>query len=159
MPDSTRKILFVCLGNICRSPAAEAVFRAQVKEAGREKDFEIDSAGILDIHAGEAADSRMRTHARSRGYEITSISRPVSLKDFDHFDLIVAMDHQNLRDLKSLAPDATAGKKISLMLSYAPWLVLQEVPDPYYGGAEGFGKVLDLLEEACAGLLKSFYAD
>ncbi|MGA0370055.1 MAG: low molecular weight phosphotyrosine protein phosphatase, partial [Kiritimatiellia bacterium] len=93
------------------------------------------------------------------GYEITSVSRPVMLEDFDRFDLIIAMDHQNRRDLKSLAPDAAAARKVSLMLSYAPWLDLQEVPDPYYGGAEGFGKVLDLLEEACAGLLKSLHAD
>jgi len=152
-PDRIR-ILFVCLGNICRSPTAESVFRQRVEAAGLREAFEIDSAGILDVHQGQPADARMRRHASQRGYELDSISRPVVPEDFARFDHIVAMDHQNLADLLSLLPDPAFHSKLSLLLDEAPELNRREVPDPYYGGAAGFEEVLDLVETACDRLLE-----
>ncbi len=146
------KVLFVCLGNICRSPTAEAVFRDRVEKAGLDKLFELDSAGTIAVHAGEAADARMRQHASKRGYQLDSISRGVVAEDFRNFDHIFAMDQQNLRDLQSMAPaDATAS--LSLFLEHDPSTDTLEVPDPYYGGGAGFERVLDLVEEASEALL------
>ncbi len=148
-----KRVLFVCLGNICRSPAAEGVFRAKVEAAGRSKEFEIDSAGTIAAHAGSPADARMRRHAAARGYHLASISRPVVAADFECFDHIYAMDEANLRDLLARAP-GNAHAKIHLLLELAPELNTCEVPDPYYGGAEGFEQVLDLLDIACTRLLE-----
>lgn len=148
-------ILFVCLGNICRSPTAEAVFRQKVEEAGLTDRIEVDSAGILAVHQGEPADARMRKHARMRGMELDSLSRPVSPEDFQRFDLIIGMDHQNIRDLKQRAPDKAAAQKISLLLDQVPGMSAAEVPDPYYGGADGFEDVLDLVELAADRLLEN----
>lgn len=149
------KILFVCLGNICRSPAAEGVMQRLVEERGLTRLFEIDSAGTYSGHQGQMPDPRMRRHASRRGYYLTHRSRPISSNDFDYFDIIVAMDESNRRTLCHLAPTARDESKIIMMGDY---LVKQRahydyVPDPYYEGAEGFELVLDLLEDACENLL------
>lgn len=150
------KILFVCLGNICRSAAAEAVMKSLVVKAGLEKNFVIDSAGILSCHQGEKADYRMIYHAKQRGYDVTSISRPIKSYDFDDFDLVIGMDNSNIDDLMDRAATPEHQAKIHKMTEYCSVFTNDYVPDPYYGGAEGFDLVLDLLEDACDGLLKSF---
>ncbi len=147
------KILFVCLGNICRSPSAEAVMNGIIEKNGSGHLFEIDSAGVIGTHEGEPADARMKKHALNRGYHLTSISRPVVPSvDFDDFDLIVAMDEQNVSDLLGMAPDEAGRNKIVKMTDYARNMGYNEVPDPYYGGYAGFQLMLDLLEDACQGL-------
>lgn len=147
------RLLFVCLGNICRSPSAEAVMNAVVEKHGAAGRFEIDSAGIIGVHEGEPADSRMKRFARKRGYQLNSISRPVNPDvDFEYFDLVVAMDDENVRDLLAMAPDEAARAKVVKMTDYAQSMGYDEVPDPYYGGEDGFILVLDLLEDACEGL-------
>ena len=148
-----KKILFVCLGNICRSSTAEGVMLHLIKEAGLEKEFVIDSAGILSYHQGELPDSRMRAHAARRGYQLVHRSRPVRTEDFYNFDLIIGMDDRNIDDLKRKAPDLESVEKIHQMTEYSQNKLYDHVPDPYYSGAEGFELVLDLLEDACAGLL------
>lgn len=153
----THKILFVCLGNICRSSSAEGVMLRLVKEAGREQEFLIDSAGILSYHRGELPDPRMRAHAARRGYDLVHRSRPVCTEDFYNFDLIIGMDDRNIDDLMERAPSPEACAKIHRMTEYCTKFAhADHVPDPYYGGAEGFEYVLDLLEDACAGLLARF---
>ncbi len=140
-----KKILFVCLGNICRSPAAEAVFKSI---ADKEKDitFTVDSAGTSGWHEGEPADSRMKQHAKKRGYNITSLSRPVIADDFTRFDYIVAMDLLNYKELKKMS-SKEYHHKIHLITDFTKNSNYKEgIPDPYYGGADGFEKVLDLLE-------------
>ncbi len=149
------KILFVCLGNICRSPAAEGVMLHLLRATGRTHEFEIDSAGILSYHQGELPDSRMRAHAARRGYVLTHRSRPVRAEDFHRFDLIIGMDDRNIEDLKERAPSVEEWKKIRRMADYCTRMSTDHVPDPYYGGAEGFEYVLDILEDACEGLLTS----
>lgn len=149
------RILFVCLGNICRSPSAEGVMKKLVNEAGLENKIEIDSAGILSIHQGELPDFRMRKHASLRGYVLDSRSRPVKTADFYDFDLIIGMDDRNVQDLKDKAPDLESVTKIHRMTEYFRSYTYVHVPDPYYGGVDGFELVLDLLEDACAGLLQS----
>lgn len=149
------KILFVCLGNICRSPSAEAVMKALVNEAGLSNQFEIDSAGVTGYHAGDNADERMQQHAIKRNYQLTSISRKVEApSDFEYFDYVIGMDSQNITDLENLASTDADFKKISKMTDYCSTHSENAVPDPYYGGAAGFELVLDILEDACEGLLK-----
>ena len=149
------KILFVCLGNICRSSSAEGVMKQLIEQAGREDEFIIDSAGILSYHQGELPDSRMRAHAARRGYDLTHRSRPVCTDDFYDFDLIIGMDDRNIDDLKDRAPSVEAWKKIHRMTEYCTKFThADHVPAPYYGGAAGFEYVLDVLEDACAGLLE-----
>ena len=148
------KILFVCLGNICRSSSAEEVMRTFVKREGLGEKIEVDSAGILNYHQGELPDSRMRMHAYHRGYELTHRSRPVCTEDFLNFDLIIGMDDRNIQDLKDRAPSPEAEKKIRRMTDYCRTKLVDYVPDPYYGGAQGFETVLDILEDACEGLLE-----
>ncbi len=149
------KILFVCLGNICRSSSAEGVMKQLVEKAGRADEFVIDSAGILSYHQGELPDPRMRAHAARRGYQLTHRSRPVCTDDFYDFDLIIGMDERNIEDLKERAPSLEAEQKIHRMTEYCTRFThADHVPDPYYGGAEGFEYVLDLLEDACEGLLR-----
>ncbi|WP_455674601.1 low molecular weight protein-tyrosine-phosphatase [Phocaeicola sp.] len=149
-----KRILFVCWGNICRSSSAEEVMRTLVKKAGLEKEIELDSAGILSCHKGELPDSRMRMHASRRGYNLTHRSRPVCTEDFYDFDMIIGMDDRNIQDLKELAPDIETEKRIYRMTDYCRVKMADYVPDPYYGGAQGFENVLDILEDACAGLLE-----
>ena len=148
-------ILFVCLGNICRSVTAEEIFRMKVKKTGREQNFEIDSAGLIDYHEGELADPRMRQHAEAHGYKLTHRSRPVTSSDFSHFDLIMAMDQSNIRALQALASNEDEFGKIKLMSDYLVNHDNSYIPDPYYGEAEDFELVIDLLEDACQTLLES----
>lgn len=144
------RVLFVCLGNICRSPAAEGVFREIVKETGKEDRFEIDSAGTGGWHCGELPDSRMRLHARQRGLNLNHTCRKVSASDFDDFDLIIGMDAQNVADLRRLAPTLEGARKVVPMGAFIDEsLHYDYVPDPYYEGAEGFELVLDLLQNGC----------
>lgn len=150
-----KRILFVCLGNICRSSSAEEIMRTYIKRAGLEKEIEVDSAGISSYHQGELADDRMRAHAIRRGYNITHCSRPVRTDDFYEFDLILGMDDRNIDALKEKAPDVETERKIGRMTDYCRVKVVDYVPDPYYGGAQGFENVLDILEDACGGLLDS----
>lgn len=150
-------ILFICLGNICRSCTAEEVFRTLVHQAGRDKEFDIDSAGMIDYHEGELPDERMRRHARRHGYELTHRSRPVTLADFARFNLIVAMDHNNEKALLRLAPDEESARKVVTMASYLRHHPeAYSIPDPYYGGEADFELVIELLEDACASLLQEF---
>lgn len=150
-----KKILFVCLGNICRSPSAEAVFTGIVNNHGRLHQFEIDSAGTSGWHAGGPADKRMKIHAIRRGYDLTSISRKFNPSyDFDHFDMIIGMDDENIRTLKAMARKKSDLEKICKMTDFRKTGKYDEIPDPYYGGDEGFELVLDLLEDSCEGLLE-----
>ena len=147
------RILFVCLGNICRSPSAEAIMKKVVADAGLSDVIYIDSAGIHGYHEGELPDQRMRAHGARRGYALTSLSRPVRTEDFYDFDLIIGMDDSNISNLKRIAPDVESCSKIHRMTDFSLMKTHDHVPDPYYGGASGFELVLDLLEDACAGLL------
>jgi protein-tyrosine phosphatase len=154
------KILFVCLGNICRSPSAEGVMRKLVTEAGLDGPptrIELDSAGMGPWHVGEPPDPRATEAARARGIVLEGQGRQVEVEDFERFDLIVAMDRSNERALIQLAPGESARKKIHLMREFDPANMGGEdldVPDPYYEGSRGFETVLDLLQSACAGLLE-----
>jgi protein-tyrosine phosphatase len=146
-------ILFVCMGNICRSPTAESVFREHAKRVGLLDGLLIESAGIGDWHVGQPPDQRAIVHARRRGYDLQALrARQVQREDFARFDWILAMDLRNLRDLKALKPPDYAGY-LGLLLDFVPELGVREVPDPYFGAAEGFETVLELTERACAALL------
>ena len=147
-----KAILFVCMGNICRSATAEAVFRKLVSDTGRNSEFEIDSAGTIGYHAGQRADSRMRAAAQGRGYSLDSIARQIVAGDFDRFDLIVTMDDDNFRNVNAINPGSRA--KVVRMCDYCEKYQDTEVPDPYYGGEAGFEYVIDMLEDACANLLQ-----
>ena len=131
------RVLFVCLGNICRSPSAEGVFRHYVTEQGAAGDYEIDSAGLIAVHEGELPDGRMRAHAARRGYTLDSRSRPISYEDFFHYDYIIGMDEQNRERLLALAPTAELQEKVSLLPEWSERPARDHVPDPDYGGAEG----------------------
>ena len=147
-------VLFICLGNICRSPAAQAVMQAMVDERGLTDRFYIDSAGIGGWHIGDLPDKRMRVHARPRGYELTHRARKVQSSDFEDFDLIVGMDASNVDDLCNLAMTLEQQDKVVMMGDYIrQYPNYDHVPDPYYEGSEGFELVLDLLQDACDNLL------
>lgn len=146
-------ILFVCMGNICRSPTAEGVFRHMVEEAGLADQVFIDSAGTTDYHVGSPPDRRSQRHAQARGYDLSGLrARAVSDDDFARFDLLLAMDQNNLSTLYERCPPEYL-PRCQLFLNFAPTAPVTAVPDPYYGGADGFGRVLDLVEQGCAGLL------
>lgn len=151
-----KSLLFVCLGNICRSPSAEAVMKELVEKNGLESNFHIDSAGTSGWHNGDGADARMKAHAIRRGIELTSISRkfyPDS--DFEEFDMIIGMDDQNIRDLMAMSSNDNERSKIHKMTDFCRRFDhVDSVPDPYYGGDQGFELVLDILEDACEGLLE-----
>ncbi|MDR0865717.1 MAG: low molecular weight phosphotyrosine protein phosphatase [Candidatus Symbiothrix sp.] len=149
-----KKILFVCMGNICRSPAAEGIMKHKLHEQGLDKFFHIDSAGMHGYHDGELPDSRMRAHAAKRGYNLTSLSRPVTEDDFYVFDYIIGMDDENIAFLRGKAPDEASRQKIHRMTDFCQNITTDHVPDPYYGGSQGFENVLDILEDACEGLLR-----
>ena len=150
------RVLFVCLGNICRSPAAEGVLRAMVAQLGTDADWEIDSAGTGDYHIGDLPDRRMRLHARNRGIELTHRCRQVREADFDYFDIIIPMDHSNLRNLHYMAPTPEAAAKIVPMAAFLDSSAhYDHIPDPYYEGSEGFELVLDLLDDAVGCLYRT----
>ena len=150
------RLCFVCLGNICRSPTAEGIMLHLVREAGLESSIYIDSAGTGAWHAGELADARSRKVARGRGFELPSRARQFLKGDFAQFDYVLAMDASNLENLNNLASSADERSKLSLMRS---WDVSADggpdVPDPYYGGPQGFDEVFDMCERACRGLLEA----
>jgi len=151
------KVLFVCLGNICRSPTAEAVFRHQVRAAGLEDRIHIDSAGTADWHCGKSPDRRSSQFASRRGYDLAALrARQVRVEDFHEFDLILAMDHDNLAHLRQLQPSGARAELDLFLRRYQ--LGCDAVPDPYYGGDEGFEHVLDLVEQASAALLNEVRA-
>lgn len=149
------KVLFVCLGNICRSPAAEGILAKKLKELGLENNIEVDSAGTGGYHNGDLPDKRMRQYGKDRGYNFDSISRKITLNDFDEFDLIITMDDSNWSNVLRLAPDLESEKKVHKMIEYFTKYQFDHIPDPYYQGADGFELVLDLLEDACEGLLNA----
>lgn len=149
------KILFVCYGNICRSPSAEAVMKKLVKNEKLSDKIYCDSAGINGYHEGQNADSRMREYASKRGLNLTSISRQINPKiDLEKFDYIVGMDYENMNDLTHLDFDGKYKNKIIKMTDFCTKINARDVPDPYYGGGKGFEIVLDILEDACEGFLQ-----
>jgi len=148
------KILFVCMGNICRSPAAEAILKSMAEKEKLSDKFEIDSAGTIGYHKGESADPRMRSHAASRGYFIKSAAREFDPRvDFEKFDYIIVMDNSILEEIRELDKQRKYRKKILKMTEFNRFVRADEVPDPYLGGPEGFEKVMDILVDACRGLL------
>lgn len=158
MPQPTKSVLFVCLGNICRSPTAEGVFRELVAEQGMAQQLEIDSAGTSNWHIGKAPDSRAIAEAASRGIDIAGFKgRQANEFDMDFYDYVIAMDVHNHYDLQQLAGRENA-HKVTLFLDYAAGIELTDVPDPYYGGEDGFSQVYGLIEQASAGLLDEIKA-
>ncbi len=158
-PRQPRQVLFVCLGNICRSPAAEIIFRQQVADAGRADEFHIDSAGTIAHHQGSPPDPRMSDALKRHGFTVTGRARQILAVDLKHFDLIVTMDEANLADVRRLDPDGAAQAKIRPFVSFCRAHNDLRVPDPYYGGQRGFDHVIKLLEDGCAGILAQFPAD
>ncbi|GAB6119312.1 low molecular weight protein-tyrosine-phosphatase [Dysgonomonas termitidis] len=146
-------ILFVCLGNICRSPAAEGILKRMVREHGLQDKISVDSAGTSGYHDGDLPDHRMRQHGARRGYKFDSLSRRFTSRDFDRSDVILAMDDSNYHNIMRLAPDLESEKKVYRMADFSKRFGHDHIPDPYYSGADGFELVLDLLEDACEGLL------
>jgi protein-tyrosine phosphatase len=154
-------VLFVCLGNICRSPTAEGAMRALVREAGLQDRVEIDSAGTGGWHVGSPPDARAVAAARTRGITLAGCARQVEQSDLDNFDFVIAMDSANMRELRQLAISGQQRAKVRLLREFDPAAVGEEnldVPDPYYGAPGGFEEVLDLVQAACAGLLAQIRA-
>lgn len=154
-----KRVLFLCMGNICRSPAAHCVFQHLVDRAGLSEQFEIDSAGTIGYHEGSPPDSRMQATMRKRHIPIIGHSRPLTYDDLRKFDLILAMDKANLAHARGLASNTQENAKIKLFTEYCQHFDDVEVPDPYYGGNCGFEYVLDLVEDGCAGLLEAIQED
>jgi protein-tyrosine phosphatase len=155
------RILFVCMGNICRSPTAEGVMRALLRAEGLDGRIELDSAGTGGWHAGDPPDARAVAAARARAIELDGAARQVTTEDFERFDLVLAMDRENARELLARAPDDAARAKVRLLREFDPAAVAAgdlDVPDPYYGGPHGFERVLDLVEAASRGLLDELRA-
>jgi protein-tyrosine phosphatase len=153
------RILFVCMGNICRSPTAEGVMRRLISDAGLDDRVEIESAGTGGWHAGEPPDRRATLAARRRGIALEGAARQIRAADFRDFDLVIALDRANLRELLAMAPDEDAAEKIRLLREFDPRAAGDlDVPDPYYGGDRGFETVLDMVEAACRGLLDELRA-
>jgi protein-tyrosine phosphatase len=155
-----KKILFVCLGNICRSPAAEGVMKSIIEKNNYKDQIEIDSAGTIDYHAGEQPDARMKTSAKKRGYILDSVARKFNPDvDFEYFDYIVAMDNENYYTLLELDLEGKYIDKIHKIIEFSSLKDVDEVPDPYYGGSSGFETVLNILEDACSGLFNKIKED
>ncbi len=153
-PAARCRVLFVCMGNICRSPTAEAVFRRQIEVAGLRDEVDCASAGTHNVNLGGMADGRARAAAMKRGYDLSRIrGRQIREDDFEHFDLILAMDRQNLDSLSERCPPANQDR-LKLLMQFARRHAVLEVPDPYYGNARGFELVLDMIEDACTSLLE-----
>jgi len=146
------RLLFVCLGNICRSPTAEGVMRALIAEAGLDGEIEVDSAGTGGWHVGDPPDPRAVAAARERGIELDGAARQVTPGDFFEFDLVIAMDRSNREDLLRMAPGPEAEAKVRLLREFGDG-VEDDVPDPYYGGADGFAEVVEIVERNCRALL------
>jgi protein-tyrosine phosphatase len=147
------RVLMVCMGNICRSPTAEGVLRHKLEAAGLAQRVEVDSAGTHGYHVGAPPDERSQHHARQRGYDLSSLrARRVGAADFERFDLVLAMDEDNLEHLEAICPPHLRSR-LQLLMSHAPASGSIVVPDPYYGGVEGFEQVLDYVESACDGLV------
>ncbi|WP_448533623.1 low molecular weight protein-tyrosine-phosphatase [Parathermosynechococcus lividus] len=147
------RLLFVCLGNICRSPAAEGIMQDLVAKAGLADKIQCDSAGTSNFHIGDPPDARMVMTARQRGLHLNSRARQFHHGDFEEFDLILAMDRDNYQDILRLDPEGNYRDKVRLICDFCQQHTTKDVPDPYYGDRQGFEKVLDLLNDACAGLL------
>lgn len=147
------RVLFVCMGNICRSPAGENIFRKMVSDAGRDADFHIDSAGTIDFHEGSPPDSRMTATLLSHGYPVTGHARQIKPADLAGFDLIVTMDDENLKAVRRLDREGGFREKIRPLVGFCTSHDDPCVPDPYYGGQQGFEKVIELLEDGCRGIL------
>lgn len=148
-----KRILFVCLGNICRSPAAEGIFKTMVAKEGLDELYVIDSAGTYGGHAGDLPDARMRKAAATRGYTLDSRSRKFMSTDFDNFDMVIVMDDSNYENVSRMAPSREALNKLYRMCEFCSSKQFDHIPDPYYEGAEGFQIVLNLLEDGCRNLL------
>ncbi|MGB0416816.1 MAG: low molecular weight protein-tyrosine-phosphatase [Coraliomargarita sp.] len=151
-----KRILFLCMGNICRSPAGHCVLQHLVDQAGLSDQFEIESAGTIGFHVGQPPDRRMQQSLRARGIPIIGRSRQLKREDLADYDLILAMDLENLADARILDPEGIYKDRIQLFCDYCTKHGETEVPDPYYGGDRGFEHVLDLIEDGCANLLKQF---
>lgn len=155
MPEK-KSVIFVCLGNICRSPTGEGVLKHLIEQNGFEDRIFVDSAGTIGYHEGNRADRRMREHAAKRGYDLQSRSRKIQKADLERFDLVLAMDSQNLTDIMEIDHEADNVRLLSDFLDDS-WP--RDVPDPYYGGAAGFETVLDMIEAACPGILNALVGD
>ncbi|NEP62373.1 MAG: low molecular weight phosphotyrosine protein phosphatase [Symploca sp. SIO2G7] len=153
------KLLFVCLGNICRSPSAENIMNHLIEQAGLSDSIVCDSAGTSSYHIGSPPDRRMAAAAKSRGIILKGQARQFQQSDFEEFDLILAMDRDNYRDILFLDTQGKYQDKVKLMCDFASHHREREVPDPYYGGTEGFNKVIDLLLDACEGLLQNIISN
>lgn len=154
------KVSFVCLGNICRSPTAEGIFRALIAKAGLADKIEVESAGTGNWHVGSKADARSRAEALGRGIKLEGCARQFEKADFDRLDYIVSVDKANLEVLQQFAPNSAARKKLSLLRDFDEQSPKDaDVPDPYYGGEAGFRNVFDICEAACAGLLEAIRRD
>lgn len=150
------QILFVCLGNICRSPAAEIIFRQQTAAQGRSDDFRIDSAGTIGFHEGAPPDPRMSQALERQGFTVEGHSRPINAGDLETFDLIVTMDEANFNDVRLLDPSGAHHGKIRPFMDFCENFDDARVPDPYYGGERGFNHVIELLKDGCQGILAEF---
>jgi protein-tyrosine phosphatase len=150
------RVLFVCMGNICRSPAAEIIFRRLTSDAGRQEEFEIDSAGTIGHHHGSPPDERMTTTLKRRGYTVSGRARRINSHDLEKFDLILTMDEDNLAAVQHLDLNSSNHHKIRPFVEFCRHGMDLRVPDPYYGGQRGFDHVMNLLEDGCKGLLEHF---
>ena len=152
------KVLFVCLGNICRSPAAHGIFLELIEREGLSDHFKVDSAGTSGYHAGSRADARMRDHSSKRGFELNSLSRQFIPQDFEKFDYILTMDKSNFSDVIVQTKDENERSKVRAFTDFCFNFDIEEVPDPYYDGERGFEHVLDIVEDGCRGFMKEVAA-